>query len=263
MMTVDRLSFSYPCGREILRDISFTVESGAFLAILGNNGAGKSTLLKCLDRILRPQAGTVVMDGTDLLGLTSGELARQVAFVAQESVGNAQTVYDTLLLGRKPYLKWGVTDRDRQVVEAILRRLGLEALATRELDRLSGGERQKVLLGRALAQQPKLLLLDEPTSNLDLRNQYEVLDLVRRVCREEHLTAVAVLHDLNLALRFCDRFLLLHGGTVYAVGDCSVVTSESLQAVYGVEAQVTQAAGEPVVVVRSAPALSEQHSPFR
>lgn len=262
-MTVDRLSFSYPCGREILRDISFTVESGAFLAILGNNGAGKSTLLKCLDRILRPQAGTVVMDGTDLLGLTSGELARQVAFVAQESVGNAQTVYDTLLLGRKPYLKWGVTDRDRQVVEAILRRLGLEALATRELDRLSGGERQKVLLGRALAQQPKLLLLDEPTSNLDLRNQYEVLDLVRRVCREEHLTAVAVLHDLNLALRFCDRFLLLHGGTVYAVGDRSVVTSESLQAVYGVEAQVTQAAGEPVVVVRSAPALSEQHSPFR
>lgn len=248
MMTVDRLSFSYPCGREILRDISFTVESGAFLAILGNNGAGKSTLLKCLDRILRPQAGTVVMDGTDLLGLTSGELARQVAFVAQESVGNAQTVYDTLLLGRKPYLKWGVTDRDRQVVEAILRRLGLEALATRELDRLSGGERQKVLLGRALAQQPKLLLLDEPTSNLDLRNQYEVLDLVRRVCREEHLTAVAVLHDLNLALRFCDRFLFLKDGTVYASGGREAVTSENIRAVYGMDAAVEQFDGIPMVI---------------
>lgn len=253
MLTVEHLSFAYPCGRQILRDISFGVESGSFLAILGNNGAGKSTLLKCLDRILRPQAGTVSLDGADLTALPPGRLAQQAAFVAQEAAASPLTVYDALLLGRKPYLKWGVTDRDRQVVDAILRRLGLEALAARELDRLSGGERQKVLLGRALAQQPKLLLLDEPTSNLDLRNQYEVLDLVRRVCREECLTAVAVLHDLNLALRFCDRFLLLHGGTVYAAGDCSVVTAESLRAVYGVEALVTQAAGEPVVIVRSAP----------
>ena len=135
-------------------------------------------------------------------------------------------------------------------MEAVLRRLDLETLADRELDRLSGGERQKVLLGRALAQRPKLLLLDEPTSNLDLRNQYEVLDLVRRICREERLTAVAVLHDLTQALRFCDRFLLLRGGAVHAAGDASVVTPEALAAVYGVEAAVTHAAGEPAVVVR-------------
>ena len=257
MLTVEHLSFSYPCGRQILRDISFTAERGSFLAVLGNNGAGKSTLLKCLDRILRPQAGAVSLDGTDLTALSPGELARRTAFVAQEAAASPLTVYDTLLLGRKPYIRWGVADRDRQVVDTVLRRLGLGDLAARELDRLSGGERQKVLLGRALVQQPDLLLLDEPTSNLDLRNQYEVLDLVRRVCREEQLTAVAVLHDLNLALRFCDRFLLLHGGTVYDVGDRSVIMTESLRAVYGVEAQVTQAAGEPTVVVRSAPPLPE------
>ena len=257
MLTVEHLSFAYPCGRQILEDISFAVERGSFLAILGNNGAGKSTLLKCLDRILRPRAGTVSLDGTALPARSPGELARRAAFVAQEAAASPLTVYDTLLLGRKPYLRWGVADRDRQVVDTVLRRLGLEGLAARELDRLSGGERQKVLLGRALVQQPDLLLLDEPTSNLDLRNQYEVLDLVRRVCREEQLTAVAVLHDLNLALRFCDRFLLLHGGTVYAAGDRSVITAESLRAVYGVEALVTQAAGEPTVVVCSAPPLPE------
>lgn len=250
MLNVECLSFSYPCGREILRDISFSVEPGSFLAVLGNNGAGKSTLLKCLGGILRPRAGRAMLDGTDLTALSPGALARQAAFVAQENTAAALTVFDTVLLGRKPYLRWGVSGEDRRAVEAVLRRLDLETLADRELDRLSGGERQKVLLGRALAQRPKLLLLDEPTSNLDLRNQYEVLDLVRRICREERLTAVAVLHDLTQALRFCDRFLLLRGGAVHAAGDASVVTPEALAAVYGVEAAVTHAAGEPAVVVR-------------
>lgn len=256
MLSVEHLSFSYPCGREILRDVSFAVESGSFLAVLGNNGAGKSTLLKCLDRLLRPRSGAVLLDGADLLALSPGSLARRAAFVAQENTGAALTVYETVLLGRRPYLRWGVSAEDRRVTEQVLRRLDLEALAHRELDRLSGGERQKVLLGRALAQQPRLLLLDEPTSSLDLRNQYEVLDLVRRVCREEGITAVAVLHDLNQALRFCDRFLLLRSGAVHAAGDASVVTPAALLAVYGVEAQVTRAGGEPVVVVRSAPAWS-------
>ncbi len=252
-MQVEGLNFSYPCGRQILRNVSFQADSGAFLAVLGNNGAGKSTLLKCLDRILRPQTGSVRLDGTELLTLPPAELARQAAFVAQGAAGARLTVYDTLLLGRKPYLRWGVGREDRDMVERTLSRMGLEPLAMRYLHQLSGGEQQKVLLGRALVQQPKLLLLDEPTSNLDLRNQYEVLDLVRRVCRERRITAVLVIHDLNLALRFCDRFLLLRGGAVYAAGDASVVTPEALRAVYGVEAEVTRAAGEPVVVVRSAP----------
>ena len=254
MIQVQDLCFSYPCGRQILRDISFSAESGAFLAVLGNNGAGKSTLLKCLDRILRPQRGSVTVDGTELLSLSLGDLARQVAFVSQSAAGARLTVYDTLLLGRKPYIRWGVSQADRRIVDDTLERMDLVPLAMRSLHQLSGGEQQKVLLGRALVQQPKLLLLDEPTSNLDLRNQYEVLDLVRGVCREQGITAVLVIHDLNLALRFCDRFLLLHGGTVFAAGDRSVVSPEHLRAVYGVDAQVTQAAGEPVVVVRSTPA---------
>ncbi len=248
MMRVEGLNFSYPCGRQILKDISFTAEAGECLAILGNNGAGKSTLLKCLDRILRPQTGRVEVDGTELLPLSHGELARRVAFVAQGVQGNRLTVYDTLLLGRKPYMRWGLGQRDLAIVDDVLRRLGLEGMAVRYLDQLSGGEQQKIMLARALVQEPSVLLLDEPTSNLDLKNQYETLELVRRACRDRGITAVLVLHDLNLALRFCDRFLLLHGGAVFAAGDAGVVTPENIRAVYGIGAAVETVRGRTVVV---------------
>lgn len=248
MMTVEKLGFAYPCGRQILRDVSFSVAGGECLAILGNNGAGKSTLLKCLDRLLPAQTGRAAVDGVDLLGLPLGELARQVAFVAQNGQGSRLTVYDTLLLGRKPYMKWGASQRDYSLVSDTLRRMGLENMAVRYLDQLSGGEQQKILLARALVQEPSILLLDEPTSNLDLKNQYEVLGLVRQECQTRGIAAVLVLHDLNLALRFCDRFLFLREGTVYAAGGREVVTAENIRAVYGIDAAVAQVAGHPVVV---------------
>ena len=248
MLEVKSLSFAYRCGRQILEDISFSVPTGACLAVLGNNGAGKSTLLGCLARLLRPQRGRVLVDGEDLLGMETGQAARTVALVSQFAPASRLTVYDMVLLGRKPYLKWDFTAADRALTEEALERLDLSELALRYADRLSGGEGQKVQLARALVQQPKLLLLDEPTSSLDLRSQYEVLGLVSQLCRERGLTAVAVLHDLNLALRFCDRFLLLHGGSVYARGDASVVTPKAIRDVYGMEAAVRQVDGVPVVV---------------
>ena len=247
-MTVEHLSFSYPCGRKILEDISFSAGTGECLAVLGNNGAGKSTLLKCFSRILRPQAGRVLVDGRDILTLPLEELARTSALMAQSAPLPRLTVYDTLLLGRKPHMKWGVSQRDRAVVADTLRQLELEPFAMRYPDQLSGGEQQKILLARALVQEPKLLLLDEPTSSLDLKNQYEVLDLVRRFCRERSITAVLVIHDLNLALRFCDRFLFLHGGRVLACGGVEVVTPEHIRAVYGMDAAVERVRGVPVVV---------------
>ena len=247
-MTVEHLSFSYPCGRKILEDISFSAGTGECLAVLGNNGAGKSTLLKCFSRILRPQAGRVLVDGRDILTLPLEELARTSALMAQSAPLPRLTVYDTLLLGRKPHMKWGVSQRDRAVVADTLGQLGLEPFAMRYPDQLSGGEQQKILLARALVQEPKLLLLDEPTSSLDLKNQYEVLGLVRRFCRERNITAVLVIHDLNLALRFCDRFLFLHGGRVFAYGGVDVVNPENIRAVYGMDAAVERVRGVPVVV---------------
>ena len=248
MLEVKSLSFAYRCGRQILEDVSFSVPTGTCLAVLGNNGAGKSTLLGCLAHLLRPQRGRALVDGEDLLGMEAGRAARTVALVSQFTPASRLTVYDMVLLGRKPYLKWDFTAADRAMTEEALERLGLSELALRYADRLSGGEGQKVQLARALVQQPRLLLLDEPTSSLDLRSQYEVLGLVSQLCRERGLTAVAVLHDLNLALRFCHRFLLLHGGRVYAQGDASVVSPKAIREVYGMEAAVRELDGVPVVL---------------
>ena len=248
MLEVKSLSFAYRCGRQILEDVSFSVPSGACLAVLGNNGAGKSTLLGCLARLLRPQRGRALVDGEDLLAMSAAQAARTVALVSQFAPASRLTVYDMVLLGRKPYMKWDFSDQDRALTEEALALLGLEGLALRYADQLSGGEQQKVQLARALVQQPRLLLLDEPTSSLDLRNQYEVLSLVSSLCRERGITAVVVIHDLNLALRFCDRFLLLHGGRVHSCGDASVVTPRAIREVYGMEAAVRQVDGVPIVV---------------
>jgi iron complex transport system ATP-binding protein len=146
-------------------------------------------------------------------------------------------------------MKWGFTEKDHEIVHRAMDRLGVEALRGRFLDQLSGGERQKVMLARALAQEPKVLLLDEPTSALDLRNQYGVLRLVRELCHQDGMTAVVVIHDLNLALRFCDRFLLLKDGRICRQGDHTILDSGVLRQVYGVDARVVEVDGRHMVLV--------------
>ena len=249
MMQVRNLCYRYKGSPEVLKDVSFSLEPGNLLAILGNNGAGKSTLLKCFNHILRPDSGQVLLDGENLLTRSAREVAKQVAFVSQSIPGTRMTVHDAVMLGRRPYMKWGFRETDHQIVHRAMDRLGVENLRGRFLDQLSGGERQKVMLARALAQEPKVLLLDEPTSALDIQNQYAVLKLVREICHTDHMTAVVVIHDLNLALRFCDRFLLLKDGQVYDHGDHSILDSAALKAVYGVDAQVVEMEGRHMVLV--------------
>ena len=249
MMEIKNLSYHYKGGPDVLKDVSFTVEPGQFLAILGNNGVGKSTLLKCFNHILSPDCGEVLLDGENLLGMNAREVAKRVAFVAQSVPSTQMTVHDVVMLGRKPYMKWGFTEEDHMIVHDAMHRLDVEDMRGRFLNQLSGGEKQKVMLARALAQQPKVLLLDEPTSALDIQNQYHVLKLVREFCRKDQLTAVVVIHDLNLALRFCDRFLLLKDGQVYRYGDRSILDSEALAQVYGVNAKVVQIDGRHMVLV--------------
>ena len=232
MICVDHLCYHYKGGRPILRDVSFELEDGHFLAVLGNNGVGKSTLLKCMNRILTADSGHCRIDGEDLLTLSHREIAKRVAFVAQHVPDTQMTVHDMVMLGRRPYMTWGVTEHDHHVVHEAMRYLNLEDMRGRFLNRLSGGERQKVMLARALAQEPTLLLLDEPTSNLDIRNQYQVLQITRDLCREQNLTAMIVIHDLNLALRFCDRFLLLREGAVYRYGGAEIFDADALRDAY-------------------------------
>ena len=249
MIQVENLSFSYG-SHSILRNVSFFLEQGECVAVLGNNGAGKSTLVSCISRLRRPSSGSVLIDGVPVSQMTRNELAQQVSYVAQKNELAHTTVFDAVLLGRKPHMKWGPSDVDYDVAEHALRAVGMEDCRLRYMEQLSGGEQQKVMLARAIAQEPKLMLLDEPTSSLDPRNQYESMELIRHCAHGHHIAVLVVIHDLNLALRFCDRFLFLKDGAVFASGGREAVTSENIQAVYGMEAAVEQFDGIPMVIPR-------------
>ena len=200
-------------------------------------------------RILKPDGGSLLLDGEDLLAMPHRQVAQRVAFVAQTVASTQMTVHDMVMLGRRPYMGWSFSAEDHDIVHAAMARLGLMDMRGRFLNQLSGGERQKVMLARALAQQPRLLLLDEPTSALDIRNQYQVLKMVRELCRTEGLAAVVVIHDLTLALRFCDRFLLMRAGQVYRCGGLEVLDKTALREVYDVVAEPVTVNGRPIVLV--------------
>jgi iron complex transport system ATP-binding protein len=247
ILSVNRISFRYN-SLPVLQDVTFELPSGQILGVLGVNGAGKSTLLKCINKVLRPHGGAVLLDGTDLRVLTGNAVARRIGYVPQRYSEGQVTVFDAVLLGRKPHIKWAPTERDMRVVERLLKLMGLEACALRSVSTLSGGEAQKVVIARALAQEPKVLLLDEPTSSLDLRNQLDVMNLVAKVVRTEGVSAVVAIHDLNLALRFADRFLILKDGAIHAMGPKEALNPEVIEEVYGVHSILRIVEGYPVII---------------
>lgn len=248
MIEVKDISFAYGKHR-ILENVSFTAQAGECVGILGNNGAGKSTLITCINRIRTPERGEVIIGGKSVREMGRKEMARTIAYVAQKNEMSHATVFDCVLLGRKPYIKWGVSQEDLDLCEAMIRRVGMEDFQVRNLDELSGGELQKVMLARALVQQPRLLLLDEPTSNLDPRNQYEMMALVQQIAREQGIAVFIVIHDLNLALRYCDRFYFLKDGRGYSYGGVETVTADTIQTVYGIKAEIARINGKQVVIL--------------
>jgi len=235
MLSIESLTAGY--GEKIvLHEVSLAVAPGEVAAVIGPNGCGKSTLLRSAAGLLRPRAGSVRLGGDDVLRLEPRERARRVALLPQHfEGGNALTVEEMTLLGRTPHLPpYGApAKRDHDIVARSLEAVGAMEFAGRRIGQLSGGERQRVLLARALAQQPRVLLLDEPISNLDVRYQCEILDLARRLAKTENLAVVVVLHQINLAATIADTMLLLDAGRVHATGTPqSVMTQENLEAVY-------------------------------
>ena len=246
-LEVRGLRFSYN-GHPVLGGVDFTLKPGEFLAVLGVNGAGKSTLLKCLNRVLKPRGGIVSLDGRDLQGMSANGLARRFGYVPQNAGRETLTVFDAVLLGRKPHIRWSASDRDFQVVERVLELMGLTHVAHRPAENLSGGELQKVLIARALAQEPEVMLLDEPTSNLDLKNQIQVMNLVSQAVREQGISAIVSVHDINLAFRYAGRFLLLKDGLVHSITEADRITPEVIRDVYGVEVVISRISDRMVVV---------------
>jgi iron complex transport system ATP-binding protein len=247
ILSVKGIHFSYN-SVNILKNVSFEMNPGQILGILGVNGAGKSTLLKCLNRILRPQMGTVLLSETEILSLKRNEIAKRIGYVPQRYDQESLTIFDAVLLGRKPHMKWGPTSHDISVVENVLQVMGLAEHSLRPVRTLSGGQAQKVVIARALAQEPDVLLLDEPTSNLDVRNQLEVMGMVTDAVKHRGVCAMIAIHDLNLALRFADTVLFLKQGQVYAIENRASITPAVIQEVYGVTALIKEVGGHSVVV---------------
>lgn len=246
-LCVADIRFSYN-SHPVLSDISFSLDRGQILCILGVNGAGKSTLLKCLNRILSPKTGSILVDGQDLAAMNRNRVARRMGYVPQRHPESKLSVFETVLMGRKPHIRWALTPGDYDLVETIIAQLGLTHLALRPVSALSGGQVQKVIIARALAQSPSVLLLDEPTSSLDLKNQLEVMDLIRHVVDTQDLSAVLAIHDLNIAIRFADCFVFLKEHRVHAVVTRDELTAEIIGQVYGVEVALEKCHGRTIVV---------------
>jgi iron complex transport system ATP-binding protein len=249
MVEVNNISFAYRrTSRNVLEDISFAIQKNQCIAILGNNGAGKSTLLKCIDRICPAKKGAVLVDSKNVFNMKKNVVAQNIAYVPQMNTSLNMTVFDLILLGRKPYIKWDATSEDRQIVFDIIQKMKLNDFALRNVSELSGGELQKVMLARALAQEPKLLLLDEPTSNLDPRNQHEVLQIIKKIANEHDTCLAIVIHDLNLAIRYCDRFIFLKDSRIFSYGGLEIITPENIEEVYRIHVHIIQYMGVPVIV---------------
>ncbi|MBI4284825.1 MAG: ABC transporter ATP-binding protein [Chloroflexi bacterium] len=244
-----QVCFSYFNGL-VLDSIDLAIAAGQMVAILGPNGSGKTTLIKLACGILRPKPGEIRLDGTDLARLGRKCIARSVAVVPQQfHIPFAFTVAEVVMLGRAPFIKAFTEERedDRQAVANALQLVGITRLQDRRFDELSGGERQKVIVAMALAQQPKLLLLDEPTVHLDITCQVEILELVRKLNTETGLTVIAAIHDLNLAALYFDRLVLLRGGKLLADGTpFQVLTETNINEAFAASVKV---ATHPVVDV--------------
>ncbi|MBS3920993.1 MAG: ABC transporter ATP-binding protein [Deltaproteobacteria bacterium] len=228
----------------VLQDISLRIERGEFIGVIGPNGSGKSTLLKILCRLLSPQKGEILLEITSLSEMSQREIARKIAVVPQEAYSLFPfRVVEIVLMGRSPYLGHLMFEgvRDLEIAKKAMDWTETLSISERFIDELSGGERKRVFIARALAQEPEIILLDEPTANLDIHHQVDFLNLVLNLNREKGLTIVMASHDLNIASEYCDRLILLKGGRIYKMGPPrEVITRENIEEVYGCKVWVDE-----------------------
>ena len=244
---VNGINFSYR-SRQVLDGVTLTVKKDDVVSILGPNGVGKTTLIKCISKVLTPNAGSVFIEGSNLHKMNKKDIAKNIGYVSQRSETSRTTVFDSVLLGRKPHFEWDITEKDIRLAGRVLHLLGLDELALKYVDEISGGEYQLVQIARVLVQQPKVILLDEPTSSLDLYNQHLIMHLIRNIVKKNHMAAIMIIHDLNLAIRHSDKFILLKDGRVYSAGGHEIITPENIKAVYNIEAYVESVRGIPIVI---------------
>ena len=249
-LKIKNVEFRYN-SKPILRDVCMEVTHAEIVSICGPNGAGKTTLLRCINRVLEPNKGSILLDGEETKHMSMSEIARHMGYVPQITQTIFPiTVFEMILMGRRPYLEWKNSEEDVNKVIEILQLMKLEDLAMQNFDELSGGQRQKVIIARALAQEPEVFLLDEPTSNLDIYHQLEVMDILKELVSKKKFSVVMAIHNLNLAARYSDRVILMADGKIVAAGNVDeVLTPENIRGVYGVDVEViSDSTGRPYII---------------
>lgn len=239
MISIENITYEYKKNSPILKGVGFSCEDGNLISVIGPNGCGKTTFIKCINQILNVKSGKVILDNDDIMSLKREEIAKRIAYVPQmtgESL-NA-TVLEIVIMGQKPNIGWKLKDEDVDNALSILKEMGLEAIANVNYDSLSGGQKQKVLIARALAQNAKVYLFDEPTSFLDIKNQYEIVRLAKELTKQNKIV-IMVVHDLNMALTYSDKVFMMNKGNVigFDVPE-NVLTKENIKQVYDIDVDI-------------------------
>ncbi len=260
ILQVKDLDFSWG-NNEVLKGINFSIKSGEVVSILGVNGAGKSTLIKCLNGILKPQSGEIAIltdnevhnSLVDVSSLDLVQLSKAMSYVPQTvRTSFSMDVFDVVLLGRKPHIKWRISEEDRDKVSETLRYLNLEDFAFRKFDQISGGERQRVIIAKAIVQDPNLFLFDEPTSDLDLKNQIQIMKGIKKLIEnsKSSKSALIAIHDINIAARYSDKIILLHEGAIIAYGaPREVLTTQNIADVFSVTSSISESDDDYIRVI--------------
>ena len=249
MLNVENLTFRYSkFSRPVLNGASLELQPGEIGILLGKNGSGKTTLFKNILGIHKPNSGKILFEGEDLLKMSRKERARRIAYVPQDIHFGALTVFDSIMLGRISYFGLKSGDDDYKAVEKIIEDMGLTAYAERNVDELSGGERQKIAIARAMAQEPKLMVFDEPTGNLDIANEQLIIEEARKLAKEKNIAILSSLHDLNQALAFGDKFFFLKNGVVKYAGGREIITPEVVKDTFDVDVRIREIDGQTVVL---------------
>lgn len=250
----DDVSYGYSADAPVLHHIDYGLDGSGLVCIIGPNGVGKSTMIRCINKLLKPTNGAVYVDGHDVEGFKLKEMAQLIGYVPASNTDTfSMTVLDTILMGRHPHQKVHATREDLHVAYEVMKRMNILHLAMRNFDELSAGQHQKVAIARGLAQQPRVLILDEPTSNLDIRHQMQTIDILRSLAAEDDVLVIMISHDLNLASMYADRIIVMSTpGIIYKIGSPEeVITKEMIRYVYGVESEIVMHAGRPHVILDS------------